>query len=106
MENLQIIVTIGSILIALVSLVTGFILQYDAKETRELKRKNKQLSGNLKKAVKAIQGYQLIENKLAKTQNTEVALYRKKIRKDINSYFDKDFLVPTHIDQLDQKLNS
>ena len=94
------IIALGSLFIALVSLITGFILQRDLKKVRDLERQAEKNQGKLLKALLAIKGYQYIEEDFAKAEGKAVASYRKEVRKDYSQYFNSSFLSPSHIDEL------
>ena len=100
------ITTIGSLIIALVSLITGYYLQKDAKKIRELERDNKKYKSRLLKALFAIKGYQLIEEDLSKNTGIHTAIYRKNIRKNKQEYFNSQFLTPANIEEMIQDLNN
>ena len=99
-------IAIGSLFIALVSLILGFILQRDQKKIREVERLNKKYKLKLIKAINAIKGYQLIEEEQARKVGKDSAIYRREIRKDYSVYFSSDFLTPKNIDELIQGLNN
>ncbi|HMO16847.1 MAG TPA: hypothetical protein PKA63_01425 [Oligoflexia bacterium] len=58
-------IAIGSLIIAFVSVLTSFILQRDEKKLRNLEFDNKKYKQKLFKAIRAIQGYQIIEEECA-----------------------------------------
>jgi len=99
-------IAIGSLIIALVSLITGFVLQYDKKKIRELERVNKKYKNRLKKSLRAIKGYQSIEKDKANELGQNIANYRRNIRKKYSEYFNSDFLTPGNIDELIQDLDN
>ncbi len=94
------IIAIGSLFIAFVSLITGFILQRDTKKVRDTERELKKARRRLFKAVKAIRGYQLIEEDFAKEIGKETSSYRGEIRKTYSEYFNTSFLSPKNILEL------
>lgn len=96
----QDIIALGGLLIALVGLITGFILQRDTKKIRELERDNKKFKGRLLKALNAIRGYQEIEKQYAELQGIDVPSYRRKIRKDKQELFDATFLTPGNVNEM------
>ena len=98
------IIAIGGLLVALVGLITGFILQRDTKKIRDLDRINKKYKNRLAKALNAIKGYQLIEEDHAKAEKKDPAIFRREIRKNHASYFNSGFLAPGHIDELIQEM--
>jgi len=93
-------IAIGSLFIALVSLVTGFILQRDLKKVRDLERNAEKNQGRLLKALQAIKGYQLIEEENAQEAGKAASAYRKEARKKYSQYFNSSFVTPGHIDEL------
>ena len=99
-------IAIGSLFIALVSLITGFILQRDQKKIREVERLNKKYKNRLSKALNAIQGYQSIEKEQADKITKDVAIYRREIRKNYTDYFNSDFVTPKNINELIQELEN
>lgn len=99
-------IAIGSLFIALVSLITGFILQRDQKKVREVERINKKYKNRLIKAVNAIKGYQLIEEEQAKKLSKDVSIYRREIRTNTSDYFISDFVTPKNINELIQELEN
>ena len=99
-------IAIGSLFIALVSLITGFILQRDQKKIREVERINKKYKSRLSKSLKAIKGYQFIEEKQAKALSKDTAIYRREIRRDYADYFNSDFVTPKNINELIQELEN
>lgn len=102
----QDIIAIGGLLIALVSLITGYVLQRDAKKIRDLERDNKKLKGRLLKALYAIRGYQEIEIEYAELEGTDVPSYRRKIRKDKQELFDSTFLTPGNVTEMMRDLEN
>lgn len=96
----QDIITITSLVIALLGLIFNFLLQRDLKKVRDLERENKKLRSNLLKSILAIKGYQLIEVEMANSQNISLTIYRRNVRKDKSEFFDSDFLTPANIDRL------
>lgn len=94
------IIAIGSLVLAFVSLITGFLLQRDAKKVRDVEREIKKSRGRLLKAVKAIQGYQLIEKDYANEFGKDTSIYRREIRKEYSEYFNTAFLSPKNINAL------
>ncbi|NVJ46473.1 MAG: hypothetical protein HWE07_05070 [Cytophagia bacterium] len=99
-------IALGSLLIALVGIITGFILQRDQKKIRELESNNKKLKVNLRKALNAIKGYQSIEKKYAEADNIDVSVYRKKIRKENPGLFNSSFLSPKKLEEMMKELES
>lgn len=94
---------ICGLLIALVSLITGFILQRDQKSIRELKSRNHEYEKKLLLSLNAIKGYQCIETKLASYMNLNVSAYRRKVREDCQdckNYLNSDFVSPKNIDEM------
>ncbi len=102
--NYSVFIALGGFLIALVSLITGFILQRDNKKIRELERLNKKYKTRLGEALNAIKGYQQIEKYQAIEANKEVADFRKKIRKKYSVDFNTKFLIPKNIKVLISEL--
>jgi hypothetical protein len=100
------IIALGGLLIALVGLITGFILQRDTKKLRELERDNKKYKGRLLKALNAIKGYQMIETEYAEKEGIDVSNYRKKIRKDKQELFSSSFLTPANVDEMMKDLEN
>lgn len=96
----QDIITITSLVIALLGLIFNFLLQRDLKKVRDLERENKKLRSNLLKSILAIKGYQLLEVEMANSQNISLTIYRRNVRKDKSEFFDSDFLTPANIDRL------
>jgi Tfp pilus assembly protein PilO len=96
----QDVITIISLIIALLGLIFNFSLQKDQKKIRDFERENKKLKSNLSKSILAIKGYQLIEEETAKNQSIDLPSYRRNIRKDKSEYFDADFLAPGNIDRI------
>ena len=97
---------IGGLLLALVSLVTGFILQRNQKRIRELENDNKKYKGRLIKALNAIKGYQSIEVDYAESEGVSVEIYRRKIRKEKQEMFNSSFLTPKNVDEMMKELES
>ena len=97
---------IGGLLLALVSLVTGFILQRNQKRIRELENDNKKYKGRLIKALNAIKGYQSIEEDYAKSEGVNVEVYRRKIRKEKQGMFNSSFLIPKNVDEMMKELEN
>lgn len=93
-------VALGGLLIALVGMITGFILQRDNKKIRDLERDNKKFKNRLMKALIAIKGYQLIETKQAKELDKKLSVYRREMRDEFTEYFPTDFLGPKNIDEM------
>jgi hypothetical protein len=94
------IVSIGSLIIAAVSMITSFVLQYEARKVKDLESKNRKHKGKLIKALKAIKGYQLIETKHAEAEGVDVSSYRATIRSEDRILFDKNFLSPGNIERM------
>jgi len=94
------IIAVGSLFLAFVSLITGYLLQRDAKKVRDMERELNKSQGRLVKAVKAIQGYQLIEKDYANELGKETSSYRREIRKDYSDYFNTAFLSPKNVSAL------
>jgi len=97
----------GGLLIALVSLITGFILQRDQKSVRELKDINDKYKKKLLLSLNAIKGYQCIETKLASDMNLDESVYRRKVRgecQDCKDYLNSDFVSPKNIDEIINEL--
>ena len=99
-------IAIGGLIVALVGLITGFILQRDIKKNRQLERDNKKLKNRLSNSLKAIKGYQLIEEEQANTLGKDSSIYRREIRKNYSEYFKSDFLTPKNIDELITELEN
>ena len=99
MEPNHVIAIIG-LFIALVSLVTNFILQRDKRTLRELERKNKALKSSLQKAIMGIKGYQANEEWIAEALKMSVTTYRRKVRENKREYFDSAFLAPKNVEQV------
>lgn len=97
---------IGGLLVALAGLVTGFILQRDQKRIRELEKDNKKYEDRFLKALKAIKGYQSIEEDYAKSEGVNVEVYRRKIRKEKQDMFNSSFLTPKNVDEMIKELES
>jgi hypothetical protein len=97
---------IGGLLVALVGLVTGFILQRDLKRIRELEKDNKKYKGRLLKALNAIKGYQSIEVDYAEAEGLSVEVYRRKIRKEKQEMFNSSFLTPKNVEEMMKELES
>lgn len=95
---------IGGLLVALVGLITGFILQRDHRKIRELERANKKHKKRLIKALKAIKGYQAVEEEYAEMEGLSVPAYRAQVRKDKPALFNPTFLAPGNIDELMSEL--
>ena len=92
--------TLGGIAVALVSLITGFVLQRDTRKMRDLEKDNKKYKSDLKTALTAILGYHVTELENAQKEGKSVELYRKEIRKNKKEYFNTSFLTPGNIEQL------
>ena len=99
-------VAIGGLLIALVGIITGFILQRDNKKIRDLERNNKKYKRRLTKALFAIKSYQTIEEKQAAELEKDAAIYRREIRKKYDELFDSDFTTPNRILEMIADLNN
>lgn len=99
-------IALGSLLVALVGIITGFILQKDQKKIRELERENKKYKGRLLKALNAIKGYQIVEEEHAISQNISVAAYRREVRKEKQDLFNSSFLTPSKVDEMMKELES
>lgn len=95
---------IGGLLVALVGLITGFLLQRDQKKIRELERDNKKYRGRLLKALNAIKGYQAVEVDYAESEGKSVQAYRAKIRKERQELFNKSFLTPNNVSEMMKEL--
>lgn len=95
---------LGGLLVALVGLITGFILQRDQKKIRELERDNKKYKGRLLKALNAIKGYQSVEVDYAESEGVSVENYRRKIRKEKQEMFHTSFLTPKNVDEMMKEL--
>ena len=91
---------------ALVGIITGFILQRDQKKIRELERDNKKYKGRLLKALNAIQGYQAIEEEYAAAEKINVTTYRARVRKEKQYLFDTAFLTPNKVIEKMKELES
>lgn len=104
--NTQDIIAIGALLVALVGLITGFILNRDQRAIRELERNNKKYRGRLLKALNAIKGYQTIEEEHASTEGVTPMAYRKNIRKDKQELFNSAFLSPSKVDEMMKDLEN
>jgi len=96
----QTILSISSLAVTFTSVVLGFILQLENKKNKELERINSKLKSDFTKSIMAIQGYQLIEEDIAKEKGLEVSQYRRQIRQDKNEFFDSAFLTPSNINKL------
>jgi hypothetical protein len=105
--NIEYYVSIGSFLVAIVSMITSFVLQRDSRKLRDLERENSRYKDNLRKAMNAIKGYQQIEEEQARQNNQEVSNYRAKIRKELElqEYFDTNFLSPSRVKELLNEIN-
>lgn len=99
-------IAIGSLVVASISVFTGFILQMDSKKIRELERDNKKYKGRLLKALNAIKGYQSVEVDYAESEGISVESYRKKIRKEKQEMFDSSFLTPKNVSEMMKELES
>jgi hypothetical protein len=99
-------IAIGGLLVALVGLITGFILQRDTRKIRELDRKNKIYKGKLLKALNAIKGYQSVEVDYAESEEISVEAYRRKIRKEKQEMFNTSFLSPKNVDEMMKELEN
>ncbi len=99
-------IALGSLLVALVGIITGFILQKDQKKIRELERDNKKYKGRLLKALNAIKGYQANEEEHAAAENISVSAYRAKVRKEKQDLFNTSFLTPNKVDEMMKELES
>ena len=97
---------IGGLLVALVGLITGFILQRDTRKIREIERKNKIYKGKLLKALNAIKGYQSVEVDYADSEGISVEAYRRKIRKEKQEMFNTSFLSPKNVDEMMKELEN
>jgi hypothetical protein len=97
---------IGGLLVALVGLITGFVLQRDTRKIRELERKNKTYKGKLLKALNAIKGYQSVEVDYAESEEISVEAYRRKIRKEKQEMFNTSFLSPKNVDEMMKELEN
>lgn len=98
--DIQSIIAIGSLLIALVSLITGFILQREQKKIRDLENINEKIKKKLTRTVNAIQGYLYIEENAAKEEGEKTAQYRKIVRQDIPEPLRNSFMTPSQINQM------
>lgn len=96
----QDIMAIGGLLVAIIGLITGFILQRDTRKLADLERENKKYKGRLLKALNAIKGYQAIEDDFAKKEGIDVKAYRAKIRKEKTELFNTSFLSPSNVDDM------
>jgi len=94
------IIALGSLFLAFVSLITGYLLQRDSKKVRDMEREIKKSQGRLLKSVKAIQGYQLIEKDYANELGKDTSAYRREIRKEYSEYFNTSFLSPKNVSAL------
>ncbi len=99
-------IAIGGLIVALVGIITSFILQRDIKKIRQLERDNKKFKNRLSISLKAIKGYQLIEEEQANTLGKEASIYRREIRKNYSEYFKTEFLTPKNIVELITELES
>lgn len=97
---------IGGLLVALVGLITGFILQRDTRKIRKLEKKNMTYKGKLLKALNAIKGYQSVEVDYADSEGISVEAYRRKIRKEKQEMFNTSFLSPKNVDEMMKELES
>ena len=97
---------IGGLVVALVGLITGFILQRDTRKTRELERKNKTYKGRLLKSLNAIKGYQSVEVDYAESEEISIEAYRRKIRKEKQEMFNTSFLSPKNVDEMMKDLEN
>ena len=95
---------IGGLVVALVGLITSFLLQRDLRKVIELERKNKKYKNRLLKALNAIKGYQAVEQDYAEIEGISVEAYRRKIRKERQELFNTSFLSPKRIDEMMQEL--
>ena len=98
-------IALGGMLIALVGLITSFILQRDKKKIRELERINKKYKKFLGRSLNAINGYQQIEDNQAKELGKDPSTYRKEIRKKYLSSF-TSFFTPGDLKELIQELEN
>ena len=97
---------IGGLVVALVGLITGFILQRDTRKIRELERKNKTYKGRLLKSLNAIKGYQSVEVDYAESEEISIEAYRRKIRKEKQEMFNTSFLSPKNVDEMMKELEN
>ena len=97
---------IGGLIVALVGLITGFILQRDKKIIRELEKDNKKYKGRLLKALNAIKGYQSIEVDYAESDGINIEAYRRKIRKEKQEMFNSPFLTPKNVDEMMKEIEN
>lgn len=91
---------IGGLVVALIGVITGFILQRDQKRMRDLERENKKYKARLLKALHAIHGYQQVEHSHAQDQDMSVAAYRRKVRKQHPELFNTAFLTPKNVREM------
>ena len=94
--NNTMILPIGGMVIAVLSLITTFILQLDKKRIRDTESENKKLKNHLAEALKAVEGYHLIETHFAQKDEISVDNYRKKIRREASAT-DCVFLKPSRL---------
>jgi hypothetical protein len=87
---------IGGLIIAAISLITGFILQRDSRKVRDLERTNKKMKYALDHSLSALDGYENIENQLAQKEGKTLTNYRTKVREEykVKEY---RFLTPSDI---------
>jgi hypothetical protein len=104
--NINLTITILSLIITLISLIANFILQKEKNKIKDLETKNEKLKTNLIKALNAIKGYQSIEEFQASKYNLQVSKYRTKIRRDFDVAFNSDFLKPSNINNLIDNFNN
>jgi hypothetical protein len=97
---------LGGLLVALVGLITGFILQREKKRIGELEKDNKKYKGRLLKALNAIKGYQAIEVDYAESEGVSIEAYRRKVRKEKQEMFNSSFLTPKNVDEMMKELES
>src|SRR5690554_4071332 len=98
-------IALGGLIVELVGMITGFILQRDKKQKRDLVRENKKLANRLRKSLMAIKGYQKIEETQAKRISKDVVAYRREIRNGFSEYFDSSYVTPKKIDEMLEDLN-
>ena len=87
---------LGGLVIAAISLITGFILQKDNRKIKDLEYLNKKMQNALNHSLDALEGYEKIETQIANDEGITLKDYRTKARE---KYHVKEhrFLVPSDI---------
>lgn len=92
------VLSLASLFVALVSLLTGFILQLDRRKIRDLEYRNEKLSKRLRHTIDAVSGYHTIEEYLARKEKIDLPVYRRKVRKSAGAgHF--DFIEPAELEK-------